>query len=418
MLFQNITVSNFKSFRHLDVDLGPFNVVIGANASGKSNFVQIFRFLKDIQQAGLRNAISMQGGVEYLRNVKVGSGEELKIAFTLSTDDQKLGLVRIPKRGYPHSKVRQIRVSKLSYSFSLQFNSRGEGFSLTSEQLTQDITVDAFEGEQIEPSCASIVLRRRGNTIAPEYQGSETASRVAREWIEPFLSLPASLLGDTMMLQIPLLSFGVIFEPRNIAVYDIDPRIPKQAIPITGKSDLEEDGSNLAIVLDRIVSNKQRLKDLYYLITYLLPFVEEMGVERLSDKRLLLKLKERFYSKHYLPASFVSDGTIHVIALLVALFMEDGIFCAIEEPERNIHPSLMSRLVELMKDASKKKQVLVTTHNPEFVRYAGVENLLLISRDENGFSVVSRPASREDVGCFLKNNIGIDDLYVQRLLGG
>lgn len=413
MFFKNIKVSNFKSFRHLDVELGSFNVVIGANASGKSNFVQIFRFLKDIQQSGLRNAISMQGGIEYLRNVKVGSSEELSVAFTIAANESPHEAIRIARRAYT-----RLQISKACYSFSVQFSSRGEGFALTKEELSQEIVVYPVEGEQVEPSRGNIVLSRRGDRIESDYKGDEVFSQVAEKLMLPLLSVPAPFLRDTMFLQLPLLTFGVLLEPRGIAVYDIDPRIPKQAIPITGKSDLEEDGSNLAIVLDRIVSNKRRLKDLYHLVRYLLPFVEEMGVERLSDKRLLLKLKERFHSKHYLPASFVSDGTIHAVALLVALFMEHGIFCAIEEPERNIHPSLMRRLVELMKDASRTKQVLVTTHNPEFVKYAGLESLLLIARDENGFSVVSRPADKGEVGAFLKNNIGIDDLYVQGLLAG
>lgn len=63
-----IRVSNFRSFGDLEVELGNFNVVIGANASGKSNFVQIFRFLRDVAIYGLEDAISLQGGAEYLCN--------------------------------------------------------------------------------------------------------------------------------------------------------------------------------------------------------------------------------------------------------------------------------------------------------------------------------------------------------------
>ncbi|WP_456439167.1 AAA family ATPase, partial [Caldithrix abyssi] len=66
-MITKIDVKNFKSFDHLNIELSNFNVVIGPNASGKSNFVQIFRFLKDIEQLGLENAVSLQGGVEYLR---------------------------------------------------------------------------------------------------------------------------------------------------------------------------------------------------------------------------------------------------------------------------------------------------------------------------------------------------------------
>ena len=72
----------------------------------------------------------------------------------------------------------------------------------------------------------------------------------------------------------------------------------------------------------------------------------------------------------------------------------------------------------MMKDASQtqEKQIVVTTHNPEFVKYAGLENILLVSRNEAGFSTVSRPADKEEVKTFLKNDIGIEELYIQNLL--
>ncbi len=57
MLIKRITASNFRSFRELDVELGPFNVIVGPNASGKSNFVQLLRFLRDCVVSGLQNAL-------------------------------------------------------------------------------------------------------------------------------------------------------------------------------------------------------------------------------------------------------------------------------------------------------------------------------------------------------------------------
>ena len=79
MAIKKIQVSNFKSFKDLNIELGTFNVVIGANASGKSNLTQIFKFLKDIEENSLNDAISMHGGLESLRNLKIGSKSELTI---------------------------------------------------------------------------------------------------------------------------------------------------------------------------------------------------------------------------------------------------------------------------------------------------------------------------------------------------
>jgi AAA15 family ATPase/GTPase len=63
MRITELSVSNFRSFERLDLELNTFNVLIGANASGKSNFVEIFKFLRDIAKHGLQNAVSMQGGL-------------------------------------------------------------------------------------------------------------------------------------------------------------------------------------------------------------------------------------------------------------------------------------------------------------------------------------------------------------------
>ncbi len=89
----------------------------------------------------------------------------------------------------------------------------------------------------------------------------------------------------------------------------------------------------------------------------------------------------------------------------------------IEEPERNIHPYLISKIVSMMKDASQKKQIIVTTHNPEAVKHASLEDILLVNRDKEGFSNICRPTEKIEIKTFLENEIGIEELYVQNLLG-
>ena len=131
----------------------------------------------------------------------------------------------------------------------------------------------------------------------------------------------------------------------------------------------------------------------------------------------VILLFEIYFQKQYLPASLISDGTINITALIIALYFERKPLTIIEEPDRNIHPYLISKVINMMKDASQNKQVIVTTHNPEIVKYAGLENILFVSRCKEGFSIISRPGDKEEVKIFLKNEIGIEELYVQNLLG-
>ena len=90
----------------------------------------------------------------------------------------------------------------------------------------------------------------------------------------------------------------------------------------------------------------------------------------------------------------------------MALYFEKKSIAVIEEPERNVHPHLVSRITAMMKEASRQKQIIVTSHNPEVIRNADTGDVLLVSRNSEGFSTISRPAEREDVKVFLQNEMG------------
>jgi len=417
MRIKRIEVRNFKSFEELKIDLGKFNVIIGANASGKSNFVHIFEFLRDITSSGLDNAISMQGGVEYLRNMNIGASEPLSIKVV---SDKEFGWGLETKAG-----LIGIKTYEVIYEFALRFNKRGPGFKIVEDELSQKCKFFKLErkGKKIKEKetlgDGEILISRSNGRVKIDLINIPPNVPLKEEDIFPPFLREEKLLEHTLLLETPYFFIppleGIFSE---ISIYDFDPKLPKKATPITGKAELEEDGNNLSIILKNITENREKRRKLFNLVKDLLPFVENLDVEKFADKSLLFKLKESYFKTQYLPASLISDGTINMTALIVALYFEKKPFVIIEEPERNIHPYLISKVVEMMRDASQtqEKQIVVTTHNPEFVKYAGLENILLVSRNESGFSTISRPADKEEVKTFLKNDIGIEELYIQNLL--
>ncbi len=410
MNIKRIKVTNFKSFENLDVELGKFNVLIGANASGKSNFVHIFEFLRDIVKSGLDNAISMQGGVEYLRNMNIGASKNLSINVV---SEQEFGFGESRKVNLIGMKIHET-----TYEFVLRFNKKGSGFRIVEDKLTLKLEKKKSKIEEKETlGEGEIVISCSNRRPKIELNTPEGVPLRKEDIFLPFFR-EEKLPDHTLLLETPyfLMFFPVREIFSDIAIYDFDPKLPKKATPITGKAELEENGENLSIILKNILGKKDKKKRLFNLVKDLLPFVEDLDVEKFADKSLLFKLQEGYFKGQYLPASLISDGTINITALVIALYFEEKPLVIIEEPERNIHPYLISKVVEMMKDASQKKQIIVTTHNPEFVKYAGLENILLVSRDENGFSRISRPADKEDVKIFLKNDIGIEELYIQNLL--
>jgi len=418
MSIKRIEVKNFKSFEELKIDLGKFNVIIGANASGKSNFVNIFKFLRDITSSGLDNAVSMHGSVEYLRNMNIGASEPLSIKVV---SDKEFGLARRTKAG-----LIGIKTYEVIYEFALRFNKRGSGFRIVKDELSQKCKFLKLKlerkGEKIKEKemlgKGEILISRSNGRVKIDLNIPPNVPLKEEDIYPPFLQ-EEKLPKHTLLLETPYFFISPLENIfSEISIYDFDPKLPRKATPITGKAELEEDGSNLSIILKNITENRERRRKLFNLVKDLLPFVENLDVEKFADKSLLFKLKESYFKTQYLPASLISDGTINMTALIVALYFEKKPFVIIEEPERNIHPSLISKVVEMMKDASQtqEKQIVVTTHNPEFVKYAGLENILLVSRNEAGFSTVSRPADKEEVKTFLKNDIGIEELYIQNLL--
>jgi len=417
MAITKIRVTNFKNFRDLEVELGKFNVLIGANASGKSNFIRIFEFLRDIANHGLDNAVSMQGGIEYLRNINIGPSENFSLEIV--SDQEFRRLLRAKEK-----EALVMNTYETIYKFIIKFRKRGSGFEIAEDSLTQKGRLVRLERrkkeieEKEDLGEGKIILSNVRGKVKVDFSLPEGLPVEKSDMFPPFLLKGEKVPSKTLLIEAPFLflpPFQEIF--TDVSIYDFDPKLPKKAVPITGKMELEENGENLAIVLKSILEDKEKERKLSNLVRDLLPFVNKLDVEKFGDKSLLFKLEEIYAQKQYLPAPLISDGTINMSALVIALYFEEKPLTIIEEPERNIHPSLISRVVEMMKEASQKKQIIVTTHNPEMVRHADLQSILLISRDKEGFSTISRPSEKEEVKAFLQNEIGIEELYVQNLLG-
>jgi predicted ATPase len=416
MPITKINITNFKSFDHLEIDLRNFNVLIGANASGKSNFVKIFEFLRDIQNHGLENAVSLQGGVEYLRNMNLEASQNLSLVIAFDSDEKFGVLGRETKKGYI-----AIRISETIYEFSLAFKGK-KTYEIARDELNLKchfVKLEEYHGKIKEKEVigeGEIIVQRKNGKLKTEIRKPENVDLKEDSLFPSFLK-EQKFPENTLLIETPFYFFPMperVF--GEIGIYDFDPKLPKKATQITGKAELEEDGSNLSIVLKSVIDNRERKRRLSNFLIDLLPFISDLDIEKFADKSLLFKLRESFCQKKYLPASLISDGTINLIALLMALYFEKKAVTIIEEPERNIHPYLIARVVDMMKDASKNKQIIVTTHNPEIVKNADPDNILLVQRDSKGFSRISRPETKEDVQIFLKNEIGIDELFVQGLL--
>ncbi|HTY15951.1 MAG TPA: AAA family ATPase [Methanoregulaceae archaeon] len=414
MPITSIAVTNFKSFREMVFEPASFSIIIGSNASGKSNLIQVFKFLRDIAKYGLPNAISLQGGVEYMRNTIIGPGENFSFRIVYLLEETKQDVIGVKDRNPVYFASREI-----TYEFAIHFTDTTAGYEVVRDHLviSGDFLTRDRDGFQTI-GCGSLGLSQVGGKARYLVSPPEGFT-LPEEELFPHLLQRQEIPATRLIANNPVTAPGVpplewIF--RGIKVYDFDPRLLKMAAPMAGKTELEKDGSNLAIVIKAINDDPERKKAFINLMNDMLPFVKDVAVEKLLDMSLFLKLKEVFGPDRYIPASLVSDGTINIAALIIALYFEDRRVTIIEEPEKNIHPALIAKLVSMLKDASGRKQIIVTTHNPEMVKHVAIDDIFLINRDKDGFSRLSRPRDKVEIAAFLENDLGIDELFIQGLL--
>lgn len=422
MFIKRIEVRNFKSFDHLDIDLGNFNLVIGANASGKSNFVQIFRFLRDIATRPLEDAISLSGG-EFFLNKNIGFSENFFIKVVMMPDELEADTfiwgLALDYFWALTSEKEKWKLSEITYQLSLKF-SEEDKFHIYEEGLVLKI-VPTEEGKKTwDVEQKEIKMVRKVNEIKTQFPPE--VEIFPEQLIDSDVIFEGYIKKELPSQKLILLSVntpqGELFKNtffEKMGIYNIYPTLLKRPVPLEEVSTLKEDGSNLTLAVREILKYDKQREKFLRLVRYALPFVSEIDVARFFDQSMLLTLKEA-YLKEPLPSFIISDGTANILALILALYFNSKDIIIIEEPERNIHPALIGKIVEMMKDASQNKQIIATTHNPELVKHAGLDHLLLVYRDQHGFSKITKPAERETVREFLKGEIGLDDLYVQNLL--
>ncbi len=200
---------------------------------------------------------------------------------------------------------------------------------------------------------------------------------------------------------------------NSISVYDFDPKKLKSPSNMSQSFELSHDGSNLSYVLDKIKKDDKNFKKLLVYLQELLPFLKSISTKYHSGS-MEFNLQE-IYNTRNISALFASDGTVNIIALLIALFLEDNKLSVIEEPERNIHPGLLNSIVDIMDDASEINQIITATHNLTLLEYVSRDKILMMSRDSQGNSSLIKPKDHEQLKKF-SSEMSIQTLLKQNLI--
>lgn len=409
MKIKKIKAENFKSYKKVDVDLNDLNFIIGGNASGKSNYVNILKFFNDIIYYGLDDAILLQGGIKYLFNSNSRKNSSILLYFEIDLEEEEKSIFGI----FPSEKNLYLP-NLLKYTLKIKPNEKGEGYKVSNEkieikfeQLKKDkdkiYVNDSFNLNVNKDSNCKIIDNFNNKNNNDEF--------LTLNYIERFIKRGGNLLYNFFS------AFGIFYRyDSKIKIYNFDVNLLKSPSSIVARSELEENGSNLVNIIQQLLKNKAKKEKLNKLIKMILPFIDDIKIENNVNKSVFFKVKESYNKKEF-PSYMLSDGTVNILAVIIALyFQDDNDIIVLEEPERNIHPKLLSTLVNILSDVSQKKQIFVTTHNPFIIKEAKLEDVILVSRDNNGISEISKPLEDTRIKKFLENDLGIEDLFVDGIL--
>lgn len=421
MKITNIEVKNFKSFKEENIEIGDFTILIGANASGKSNAISLIRFLSNIINYGIDDAISLMGGIEYIKNATSNYDENVYFKYVL---DFREDFFQLSRKG-PEKAC--LNLNQIIIEFEIKTPKRGGGYTIDKNNLTIDYS--AMENSKANNPYATYQLNftksKQGCSVKKDLVLTDDNFKKMAEDDMKFLNMLKEIYSSKICngkkeiyaSKIDFLVPGFFDIDNYIKIYDFDAKKIKSSATILTAKNLVEDGSNVANVLKTIIKSKDKKRKFLNLLKDLLPFIEQVQVEVNYDKSISYLIREKYSNKNYY-SNFLSDGTVNVIAIIIALYFgEDNEFVVLEEPERNLHPQILSKLVSMAKDVSKSKQILITTHNPELIKNAEIDNVMFTKRTIDGVTKLERISKNETVKEFLKDELGLDDLFVNGFLG-
>jgi predicted ATPase len=377
-----IRAKNFRSLADVDVRLGPFTVLIGPNGSGKTNLLKVLQFLATMARVDLEEAVRQWGGFDHVQR----QSDPLEMV-DLEID----GLVT-------------------EYAVPGKFDEYRLGVEEKSGVLSR------FEGFDFEePKGRRTISTNRDLTIT--IGGATKATQdLATKHHTALATLP-KLSDDDGGLGIR--DFARMLQ--DIQVYEFDVEKAREAAPAK-QGRLSSDGSNLA---DALMSLKERDPDAWGSLIFdakrCLPGLTDVHLEVIGGggRSVVVQLIESGVTTP-IDLRDASFGTVRLLALLCLLHEPDPPpLIAIEELDHGLHPYALDVLVDRLRAASRRTQVIVTTHSTTFVNRLRPDEIVICDRDpETGASVM--PAlSPEQIAEALKGYDGrAGDLWFAGALGG
>lgn len=377
-----LKVQNYRALKNLELkNITPFTALLGPNGSGKSTIFDVFAFLSECFDSGLRRAWDKRGKAKELKTrgsvgpvvIKIKYREKgfPLVTYHLAVDE---------RNGAPIVLEEWMHWKRGSYGKPFRFLDFREGIGRAASGEKPD-QVDTREETKLS-SPDLIAVNALGQFA--EHPRVAALRQFITGWYVSYLSV-----NDT--------------------------RGQPEAGP---EEHLSRTGDNLANVIEFYSERyPDRLGNIFQTLQKRIPQIEKVLAETMPDGRLLLSIKDAPFSSPIL-ARFASDGTLKMLAYLLLLYDPNPPpFIGIEEPENFLHPRLLYGLAEEARYASSKSQMLVTTHSPFFLDALRAEEVRILHRGSDGFTLATRAQDISGVPEFLSSGATLGDLWMEGRFG-
>lgn len=342
MKVQQLDIMGFRSLKDVTWMPGDLNVVIGPNGSGKSNLLRFLELISVSARGGLSKYILSQGGMEPL----VWDGQIDEISFGLKV-----------------SETGETPSPNFDYNVLLHRLGKTSAYRIM-EELLLSFQLNAEEQEE------TLALLRRHDLIAELYDERGGISRTALQeplgGVETFLSLSTGPFSSLRLLQFQkFLDAWAIYQDVCVS----QEATIRQPTVARMENTVSADGQNLIAVLHTLYTGDRYFKqdvNAAMRAAFGNDF-DELIFPPAADQRVQLRVRWKTLSREQ-SAADLSDGTLRFLFLLAVLASPSPApLIAIDEPETGLHPSMLPIVAEYAVDASRRTQVILTTHSDQFL---------------------------------------------------
>lgn len=387
MQIETIEIENYRALQNVKLeDLRRLVILVGANGTGKSTVFDAFTFLKDALSMNVGKAVLKRGGFKEL----VSRGSEGPIRFTLKFRESggRLATYELAisqEGGMPvvEREILKFRRGQRGKPWHFIDFSHGKGYAITNEAKYEDPKAKEKRKEYVLD--APDILAIKGLGQFKEF-------RIVTE-------------------------FRNLIENWHISDFHIAEARPSAEEGFA--EHLSTRGDNIAQVAQFLHQyHPDRFKKVLDAMARRVPGIQQVEAKSTEDGRLVLRFKDGAFKDPFISRS-VSDGTIKMFAYMVLLNDPKPFpLLAVEEPENQLYPELLPELVEEFRDYARGGgQVFVSTHSPDFLNAAKLEEIYCL-RKADGFTTIMRAADSEQTRNFVELGDLPGWLWSQGLLAG